>query len=442
MDAPSPKFGPKFGPVTRALLTAYSGGLAAAVLLTLPWWGRGLRAGGKYREGLGERFGRVPRERVGSEPDRGPDSLQGRGTIWVHAVSVGEVLAVVPLVRALRAARPDMRVVVSTTTRTGQALARARFGAESVFYFPADWAFAVRAWFRYWRPALVVLAESEFWPRFLYEADRAGVPVAVVNARVSSRSWPRYRALRGLWRPLLGSLALVQAQTAEDAERLRLLGARRVEVGGNLKYDMPVPEPTALVRLLEAHLPQGGPVLVCGSTLPGEEALLLGALPREAVVLLAPRHPERFAEVAALLARKVWVRLSAWREQPGAIAPGTVLLLDSVGELAAVYRVATIAIVGGGFLHPGGHNPLEPALLGRPVVIGPGFANFLEIVSTLSEARAIAIAGPGELAGQLARLLSQPKEAAATGERARAVCRAHAGATERAVAALLSLVRA
>ncbi len=431
MDAPSPKF----GSVTRALLTVYSAGLAGAVLLALPWWGRELRAGGKYREGLGERLGRVPRERLGRVP--------GRGTIWVHAVSVGEVLAVVPLVRALRAARPRSRVVVSTTTRTGQALARARFGAESVFYFPADWAFAVRAWLRFWRPALVVLAESEFWPRFLYEADRAGVPVAVVNARVSSRSWPRYRRLRGLWRPLLGSPALVQAQTAEDAERLRFLGARQADVGGNLKYDLAIPGPTALVNLLEGALPPGVAVVVCGSTLAGEEELLLGALPRGAVVLLAPRHPERFAEVAALLTARArpWVRLSAWRAQPEPIAPGTVLLLDSVGELAAVYAVATIAVVGGGFLHTGGHNPLEPAALGKPVVIGPGFANFMEIVSTLLGARAIAVAGIAELPAEVTRLLSRPEKAAAMGVRARETFREHAGATERAVAALLPLVR-
>ncbi len=436
MDAPSLKFrSVRFGPVTRALLTVYSAGLAGAVLLALPWWGRGLRADGKYREGLGERLGRIPRERLRPAPER--------GTIWVHAVSVGEVLAVVPLVRALRAARPGGRVVVSTTTRTGQALARARFGAESVFYYPADWAFAARAWLRFWRPALVVLAESEFWPRFLYEADRAGVRVAVVNARVSSRSWPRYRRLRRLWRPLLGSLALVQAQTAEDAERLRFLGALRVQVGGNLKYDVQIPEPTELVRSLERALPPGVPVVVCGSTLAGEEQLLLGALPREAMVLLAPRHPERFADVAALLGgqNRPWVRVSAWRSQPEPLVAGTVLLLDSVGELAALYGVATVAVVGGGFLHPGGHNPLEPASLGKPVVIGPGFANFREIVSTLLDARAMAVAGAPELRAELERLLSQPGEAWAMGERARAVCRKHTGATERAVAALLPLVR-
>lgn len=431
VDAPSPKF----GSVTRGLLLVYSAGLAVALAATLPWWARELRHGGKYREGLGERLGRVPRARLGDAP--------GQGVIWIHAVSVGEVLAVAPLVAALRAARPGGRVVVSTTTRTGQALARARFGAEAVFYFPADWAFAVRAWLRFLKPDLVVLAESEFWPRFLYEADRARVPVAVVNARVSSRSWPRYWRLRRLWRPLLGSLALVLAQTSEDAERLRSLGAQQVRVGGNLKYDLPPARRTELVALLERALPAGVPAIVCGSTLAGEEELLLQALPPGAVVVLAPRHPERFAEVAGLLARgaRPWCRVSSWRARPQVTAPGTVLLLDSIGELAGMYAVATVALVGGGFLHPGGHNPLEPAALGRPVVVGPGFVNFKEIVETLRAAKAVLMAEPDALGEQVGRLLEQPEEAAAMGERAHAVCREHEGATARAAAALLQLVR-
>ncbi len=403
--------------------------------LAAPWWAGGLRRGGKYREGLPERFGRIPHGRLRAP---GPEERP----VWVHAVSVGEVLAAAPLVGRLRAALPGTPVYVSTTTRTGQAIARARFGAKSVFYFPADFAFAVRAWLRFLRPTLLVLVESEFWPRLLYECARAWIPVAVVNARVSPRSWPRYRRLRRLWRPLLATLALAQAQTASDAERLRLLGVERVAVGGNLKYDVEPPRETSLLRSLQAALPPGTPVLVCGSTLAGEEEALLRALPPGVVLLLAPRHPERFDEVAALLAGepRPFARLSAWRVKPLPIAPGTVLLLDSVGELAGSYALATVAIVGGGFLHAGGHNPLEPAALGKPVVLGPGYANFKEIVETLVSADALVIAGVSELGQRVRRLLENRDEARSLGERAQAVCARNAGATGRALEALLALV--
>jgi 3-deoxy-D-manno-octulosonic-acid transferase len=425
--------------VTLAL-ALYSVLLALVLLLTLPWWVRELRRGGKYRDGFAERLGRV-RERCLVAPDA------AQPVVWVHAVSLGEVLAATPMVHALRAARPDARVVISTTTRTGQAIARERFGPESVFYFPADFAFAVRAWMRFWQPSLVVLVESELWPRFLVEAKRAGIPVAVVNARISSRSWPKYWRLRALWRPLLGQMALVHAQTEEDANRLRQLGAEAAMASGNLKYDVRAPEGGVLPHLLRAHLPTDVPVLVCGSTLAGEEALVLQALtslPGDVVVVLAPRHPERFAEVAEQLqaAGRPWAGLSAWRLAPGPVAPGTILLLDSVGELTAVYALATLAVVGGGFLHAGGHNPLEPAALGRPIVIGRGYANFEEIVEVLRAADAVRLAGADELAAVLNALLRNREEAEAMGARAGTACAAHAGATLRAVSALTQLLPA
>ena len=434
---------PNFGVTARLLLAVYSAALTLALLLTAPWWLGRLKRGGKYREGLRERLGQIPRARL--LPDRlKPDEVSDhwRGAIWVHAVSVGEVLAAAPLVQALRTARPHARVVVSTTTRTGQAIARARFGPDSIFYFPLDFAFAVRAWLRFLQPSLLVLVESEFWPRFLYEAARARIPVALVNARISPRSWPRYQRLRPLWRPLLRTLAFVHAQSPLDAERLRSLGPPSVITAGNLKYDLQPPRPTALLQALEVNLPATS-VLVCGSTLAGEEAFLLSALPSDPILLLAPRHPERFAEAAALLASQTrpWLRLSAWRTSPQPIAPGTILLLDSVGELAALYSLATLAIVGGGFLHPGGHNPLEPASLGKPVLIGPGYANFIDIVQTLRAANAILVTELPELAPSVARLLANPGEASAIGARARQVCLQHAGATARALAAILALVQ-
>ena len=427
---------PNFGVLALLLLALFSLALTLALLLTAPWWLGKLERGGKYREGLRERLGQIPRARL-------HPPANGQTVLWLHAVSVGEVLAAAPLVHALRAALPGTHIYVSTTTRTGQAIARNRFGSDSVFYFPADFAFAVRAWLRFLQPSLLVLVESEFWPRFLYEADRANIPVAVVNARISPRSWPRYRRLRVLWRPLLRSLALVHAQSPLDAERLRALGAPGVTIGGNLKYDVQPPRTTPLLAILRAALPPAAPLLVCGSTLDGEEAALLHSLPKDLTVLLAPRHPERFAAVAELLASgpRSWLSLSAWRETRQPIVPGTVLLLDSVGELAALYALATVAVVGGGLLHPGGHNPLEPAALSKPTVIGPNAENFAGIVQKLHEANAILIAESPDLWPHIEYLLLHPQEAAAMGERARLVCAQEAGATARALAALLPLVR-
>jgi 3-deoxy-D-manno-octulosonic-acid transferase len=414
------------------MISLYSVMMALVLGVTAPWWVWQMAWTGKYREGLRERLGRVPGRLV---------RLGVRGSVWVHAVSVGEVLAASRLVGELGLAMPGVGVYVSTTTRTGQALARERFGAGRVFYFPLDFAFAMRAWLRWLRPVLVVLVESEFWPRMLVECGRAGVPVAVVNARVSDRSWPRYRRLRWLWRPLLGSVGLVLAQSQTDAERLRWLGAVGAVSAGNLKYDIRVSGEAPVTGELRRRLAPGMRVVVCGSTLAGEEELLLGALPLDEVVtVLAPRHPERFEEVARLVVGR-GVRLerrSAWGV--GEIGVGTVVLLDSVGELASVYALATLAVVGGGFLWPGGHNPLEPAQFGVPVVLGAQYENFRGVVDALMGARGVVISDPAGLKTTLAKLLADAERSRAIGERGRLVCEQHAGATGRALAALLPLL--
>src|SRR5271170_5791074 len=211
------------------MLVLYSLALFLALAAAAPWWLFRMATSGKYREGLTERLGRVPKRVLPAGGER---------VIWVHAVSVGEVLAASRMIEELGAHVPGWRVVVSTTTRTGQKIARERFGADRVFYFPLDFAFAVRAWLHALRPRMVVLLETEFWPRFLAECRRMQIPVAVVNARISDRSWPRYLRLRFLWRRLLNSLALVLAQSELDAERLRAIGASNVRVGGNLKFDI------------------------------------------------------------------------------------------------------------------------------------------------------------------------------------------------------------
>ena len=412
------------------MLVFYSIALLLVLAVGAPWWLFRMVASGKYREGLRERLGFVPLR-----------LRRGERVIWLHAVSVGEVLAASRLIEEL-GARSGCTVMISTTTRTGQRLARERFNAERVFYFPLDFAFAVRAYLRTLHPRMIVLVETEFWPRILTECRRSGVPVAVVNARISDRSWPRYLRFRFLWRRLLNGFAAVLAQSDIDAERLKALGAANVRVGGNLKYDIRVAQPAAVTDALRAHLPAGTKVVVCGSTLAGEEELLLNSLPPDVVTVLAPRHPERFEAVAAMLAARGagFVRRSEWMADPNALSPGVIFLLDSIGELASVYSLASVAVVGGGFFIAGGHNPLEPAQFGVPVVMGPHYENFRGIVDKLREADAVAIAEPSKLAQTLDGLLADEDAAKTIGARARVVFEREAGATGRAVDALLAVL--
>jgi 3-deoxy-D-manno-octulosonic-acid transferase len=414
------------------MLFFYSLALALVLVVGTPYWLFRMATSGKYREGLSERLGFVPRRlRVSSAAP----------VIWVHAVSVGELLAAARMIEELRQKLPGWRIVVSTTTRTGQALARQRFGAENVFYFPLDFAFAVRSYLRALRPRMLVLMETEFWPRLLLECRRAQVPVAVVNARISDRSWPRYLRLRFLWKRFLGHLALVLAQSDTDVERLRAIGAANVRLGGNLKYDIRASQPAPVTLALEKHIAAGTKVLVCGSTLEGEERMLLDAMPPEALMILAPRHPERFEAVAQLVARsgRPWMRRSQWIDAPVPLGAGTVFLLDSIGELASVYSLAALAFVGGSLVSAGGHNPLEPAQFRVPVVMGPYCENFRAIVDKLHAQNAIRIVEPAALEAALASLLADPESVQALGERAYIVFSTEAGATRRAVDALLAL---
>jgi 3-deoxy-D-manno-octulosonic-acid transferase len=422
--------------------------LLAALGFGAPWWLWRIATAAKYREGLLERLGRVPVPRFANLKAR-----NDRPLIWVHAVSVGEVLAVSRLVAELTTAVPEFLVAVSTTTRTGQALARERFGAERVFYCPLDLPWAVRAYLEALQPRMLVLAETEFWPNLLSGCFRRAIPVAVVNARVSDRSWPRYRRLRWFWRPLLRKIACVLAQSRLDAERLEEIGClhERVSVAGNLKFDVRTAEESEATRLVR-RLTQGLRIIVAGSTLEGEEAALLEAWPRllefdpKLAMVLAPRHPERFPAVIALLEKSgyPWVKRSEWDSQPAAaldsLEPGQIVLLDSIGELASAYVLASVAFVGGSIVPAGGHNPLEPAQFGVPIVMGPHYANFRAILEELREGDAIRIAQQAELTTVLRDLLSNEADAHAMGARAKLVFEAQAGATGRCVAALKGLL--
>ncbi len=416
------------------MVLLYSLALALVLIVGAPYWLFRMAKSGKYREGLSERLGFVPKRLLagGEQP-----------VIWVHAVSVGELLASARMIEDLRKELPGWRIVVSTTTRTGQALARQRFGAENTFYFPLDFAFAVRSYLRALKPRLLVLMETEFWPRLLVECRRSSMPVAVVNARISDRSWPRYRRLQFVWRRLLGSLKLVLAQSETDVERLKALGAANVRYGGNLKYDIRIAAPAAVTQELAKQVTPGTKVLVCGSTLEGEEQILLETAPSDVLMILAPRHPERFEAVARLLERcgRPWVRRSGWMISPVPLNAGSVFLLDSIGELASVYSLATVAFVGGSLVTGGGHNPLEAAQFRVPVVMGPHYENFRAIVDRLGEEDAIRIAPPGELAKELKVLFEDEMTAQSVGERAHSVFKAEAGATARAVTALAAIAR-
>jgi 3-deoxy-D-manno-octulosonic-acid transferase len=419
----------------------YSVALAAGMVVSLPYWIFQMMRHGKYRTGLAERLGRLPARL------RLPETHEP--AIWVHAVSVGEVLAVEGLIEELRRRSPRHRIFVSTTTDTGQTLARKRFGEESVFYFPMDFEFAIRPYLRALRPELVVIAETEFWPNFIQLADRSGARIAVVNARISDRSWPRYRRFRGLLRQLLAHVDLFLAQTAEDAARLRDIGAsaERVRVAGNLKFDVPVPVPPAIVERVRHSLAAdaAGPVLVCGSTVEGEETLLLKAFenvlvqrPR-AMMILAPRHPERFPAVAALLGEmsvRFW-RRSEWN---GEGLGGGVLLLDTIGELAALYALADVAFVGGSLVPRGGHNMIEPAQHGVATIVGNHTENFRDIVNLFQDQDAVRIVGPAELPLVLMELLANDAERRALGRRAAETMRMQVGATARTADALMELL--
>src|ERR1017187_6589173 len=259
------------------ILLFYNLALIVVLVVGAPWWLFRMATTQKYRQGLLERLGLVPsrlrKQHDGLDPER--------PLIWVHAVSVGEVLAVSRLVKTLDAALPEYVIAVSTTTRTAQTLARERFGASRVFYCPLDLPWAVRAWLNALRPRLFILAETEFWPNMLSGCFRRKIPVAVVNARISDRSWPRYRQLRWLWRPFLSQLSRILAQSQTDADRLIAIGClpERVTVAGNLKFDVRAAEETDATRLLKV-VARNLRLLVAGSTLEGEETALLEAWPR------------------------------------------------------------------------------------------------------------------------------------------------------------------
>jgi 3-deoxy-D-manno-octulosonic-acid transferase len=426
---------------------------AAGIILLSPYFLLRGFIQGKYLANIPERMGfRFPHE---MDSDR---STGERGkSIWVHAVSVGEVLAVLPLARRLKEKFPSLRLVVSTTTATGQKLARERMTfADAVFYFPVDWRGPVRRALATARPAAVIIVETEIWPNFLRECRRTQVPVIFVNGRLSERSFRGYRrallfsagALAGFLKTVLSDATLFLMQSDADAERLVSLGAPRDRVlaRGNLKYDLaePAESPLSTWLLGEVARTDRRPVVVAGSVLAGEESLVLQAFTQverefpRALLILAPRKPEQFDNAATIVAgsgRKVLRRRDVSMNGTASAAlseQGGVFLLDSIGELAGLYRLADAVFVGGSLVPAGGHNILEPAACGKVPIYGPSMENFREMAANfLAAGGAIQVQNAGELGSEWTAMLRERERAARLGARARDLVEKNRGATER-----------
>lgn len=384
-------------------------------------------------------WARLP-ERLGRGPATAP------GALWVHAVSVGEVVAAQAVLAVLRERDPDLRVLLTTVTAAGARRAQALLRADDAHRFlPWDTSWAVRAFLRRHRPCAGVLLETELWPQLLRACDGAGIALALINARLSARSARGYARLPALVRPMLKSLHVVGAQAAPDAQRLVALGvaAERVHVTGNLKFDIPDPgpEPAATLRAQCA----GRPVWMAGSTHPGEEALVLEAhrqvraVRPDALLLLAPRHPQRFEAAARLC---VQAGFDVTRRSVGASpADAGVHLLDTLGELAALYGAAQVAFVGGSLVPVGGHSLIEPANCGVPSLFGPHLHNFSALRAQVLDAGAgCEVRDAATLARAVLDLMARPQHAAHMGAAGRALVAAQRGAAQRSADLLAPLL--
>lgn len=406
----------------------------------------------KYLRSLPQRLGFLPAGKKSQQNSGG-----NYGAIWIHAVSVGETLAAVPLARQLRRRFPVHRLVFSTTTETGQQVARERLNfADEVLYFPLDWQFAVRRAFRAVRPSIIVVLETEIWPNFLRFAQRQGVPVIFANGRLSTRSFRRYQRafrwtgsfLKRFLARVLDNAAIYLMQTKEDADRLLALGAQpaKVVVSGNLKYDQELPVTSPFVEWLESEIAsrERRPIVVAGSVVATEEPLVLIAFGilqgewRRALLVLAPRKPERFDSAAGFISesQRKFLRRSAIQPQQASPIPDevSVLLLDSVGELAALYRIADAVFVGGSLVPAGGHNILEPAAFAKVPIFGPYMENFSQVAGSFLEARAaMQVHSPEDLGVAWIELAKSSETRERMGATARQLVETSRGATARAL---------
>jgi 3-deoxy-D-manno-octulosonic-acid transferase len=430
------------------MYTLYSLLLTVGFVILLPRFAIDALRSGKYVTGLKERLGNL-------SPAKSKNPV-----IWLHCVSVGEAQAAQSLVQALGQKFPRYDLVISTTTVTGQKMARALFGeqAAAIFYFPIDWAWTVRRAMRVIQPSAVIVMETEVWPRLFRECSKAGIPVALLNGRLSEKSFRRYRLVRSFISRVLNDLTFAAVQTIEDADRFRELGLakERIKVFGNLKFDSAsIFTSNELKEEIRRRFAfeRRRPLIVAASTHAPEETIVLQAFKQTrhshpaARLLFAPRHPERFDEVAALLEGSGFTVGRRSAPQSDSDAQCDIVLLDTIGELRAVYPLAQIVFMGGSLIPHGGQNVIEPAAHGVCTITGPHTQNFAAVTKAmLDEDALIQLPSTSDSANGLAwvltQLLSDEKRRHEIGERAKAVCRRNQGATERSIELISQILSA
>jgi 3-deoxy-D-manno-octulosonic-acid transferase len=451
------RFGSRFVNLLQACLImflVYSLLFGIGVLLTAPYYLWRLR--GKILSVADWR------ERLGFLPARfaPPAPASDSRALWVHAVSVGETLAAARLVKDLQREFPERKLFLSCVTRAGREVGEKRLpDVAGHFYLPLDFRSAARRVVRRLRPALLLIVETELWPNLLRAAHESRARVVLVNARLSDRSFRGYRLAKPFMRRIFECVDWIGAQTPKDAERFIELGAipERVDVTGNLKFDGEPPKITELAGNLRAGLETSsrGPVIVAASTMPGEEPLLFQAWNEvrvqhpQAILILAPRHPNRFEEVSRLLSgagrtivRRTTLEKGA-QELAAQLGAPEVLLLDTIGELAGIFELADLVFVGGSLVPTGGHNLLEPAYWGKPILCGPHMENFRDIAQLFTRAgAAVEVASPNELARVILQLLRDDERRRKMGDRAAQLMEEGLGATERTMVRLRTLLGA
>jgi 3-deoxy-D-manno-octulosonic-acid transferase len=423
----------------------YTLAIVAFAIVLSPWFLYQAIRYRKYFGNLGQRMGYLPVS----------FNLDGDESIWIHAVSVGEALTARALLSDLRERYPGLKVFLSTTTLTGQQVARSRVqDVDAVFFLPFDLPPFVNRTLRLVKPRLFIMMETEIWPNLLRACRQNGVKTMLVNGRISSRSYPRYKLARGLFRQVLANVDRFCMQSDESARRIIDIGAdpARVTVTGSLKFES-LESPAAAAgrgagRVLRFfRIPPARPVLIAASTLKGEESAVLAAFAAvrrnhpNTLLIMAPRKPERFSE-AESLARAEGLRVVRRTELAVDAEPrADVVILDTIGELAHLFQVATVVFVGGSLVDQGGHNILEPAVHGKPIVFGPHMENFAEIAEAFLRGQAaVQVQSPAELVSTVVRLTGDPVERARLGAAARALVEANRGAKPRTLAAIESLL--
>ncbi len=415
------------------------------LLLACPYFAYQALRHQKYLGGLRERLGYLPLT----------FNLDGEDSIWIHAVSVGEAMTARALLADLRTRYPGLRLYLSTTTIAGQQVARRSVQhVDGVFYFPFDWAFIVKRTLGIVRPRVFIMMETEIWPNLLRLCAARGIKTVVVNGRISSSSYSRYRLVRPFFRRVLANVDRFCMQSEDSARRVIELGAEpsRVSVTGNLKFDsLPMLTPVAHTRPRERVLryfrvPVSQTVVVAGSTVKGEEAAVLTAFARlrqsvpNALLVLAPRRPERFPEVERLSRDRGFLTVRRTDLAIDGEPRADVVLLDTIGELAQVYQIATAVFVGGSLVDHGGHNILEPAIYGKPILFGPHMQNFREAAREfVQHAAAVQVHSDRDLVDALVTVVTNPVLRARLGAAARALVEANRGAKDKTLAVIAEL---